>query len=156
MTCFEDVRPLRGLAGEVDWYYNGVFSHLLKKHHYKGTLGSALLVSTEGKLNIPKVVLIGLGKSTDYAASQFDMALARILETLSGLKVRESALEIDTLTSFSPTLETWQKVSSCCALLGLKNESASDQITLLMRDSEQAKSLEHSLHSEKFLYGSAS
>lgn len=148
VTCFEDIRPLRGLAGEVDWFYNGVFSRLMQRHIFKGALGGAVLVSTAGKLNIQKTVLMGLGKSTQYDPARFDAAVQRIIETLSGLNVREAAVEMAGLTSFSPSFETTQEAASRLSCLGAKNDMESARLTLLMRDVEQAKKLQQCLKNE--------
>ncbi|MFQ5588428.1 MAG: M17 family peptidase N-terminal domain-containing protein [Nitrospiria bacterium] len=147
VTCFEDIRPLCGLAGEVDWFYHGVFSRLIQQSIFRGALGRAALIPTEGKLEINKTVLMGLGKSTAYGPDQFDAAIQRIIETLSDLNIRAAAVEMDLLTSFSPSLETTQEAASRLSCLGATHVMASGQLTLVMRDVEQANRLRHSLQS---------
>lgn len=94
-ACFEDVRPLRGLSGEVDWYYSGLFSRMFMQNHFSGTLGKTLLIPTEGKLSISKAILIGLGKSETYGEAQLQSAVLTLFHTLKGLKVRQCAIDLE-------------------------------------------------------------
>lgn len=96
VTCFKDIRPLRGLASEVDWYYGGILSRALMENRFKGTLGEMLLLSSEGKLEIPKVILLGLGDSSKYSHPQFKTASKKLQSTLKALDIQECAIEINT------------------------------------------------------------
>ena len=93
--CFEDVRPLLGLPGEVDWYYSGLFSRMFMQNHFSGLLGKTLLIPTEGKLHISKAILIGLGKSETYGEAQLQSAALTLFQTLKGLKVRQCAIDLE-------------------------------------------------------------
>lgn len=96
VTCFKDIRPLQGLASEVDWYYGGILSRALMKKNFIGELGEMLLLSTAGKLKIPKIILIGLGESSQYGYAQFKTISMKLHATLKGLNIQECAVEIDT------------------------------------------------------------
>ncbi len=97
VSCFRDIRPLRGLASEVDWYYGGILSRALMEKRFTGALGKMLLLSTAGKLEIPKVILIGLGDSPEYDYPQFKTASKKLHAALKALDIHECAVEIDTL-----------------------------------------------------------
>jgi len=99
VTCFKDRRPLRGLAGEVDWYYGGILSRALMDKRFDGTLGEMLLLSTAGKLSIPKVILMGLGESSKYGYAQFKTVSIKLHAALKGLDLQECAVEIDTAST---------------------------------------------------------
>lgn len=90
---FQDVRPVRGLAGEVDWIYSGIFSHLMKLQKLKGQRGEAMLLSSESKLLTPKVLLVGLGPSPSYNNSVLLQVLLDIRNRLAALKVKRFAME---------------------------------------------------------------
>lgn len=59
--CYEDVRPLKGLAGELDWLLCGSLSQLLMTNRISGSLGDAALLTPRGKLPVQKLFMIGLG-----------------------------------------------------------------------------------------------
>jgi len=90
---FQDVRPVRGLAEEVDWIYSGIFSHLMKLQKLKGQRGEAMLLASESKLLTPKVLLIGLGPSPSYNNSVLLQVLLDIRSRLVALKVKRFAIE---------------------------------------------------------------
>src|SRR4029077_21112298 len=85
---FQDVRPVRGVAGEVDWIYSGIFSRLMKQQKLKGHRGEAMLLASESKLLTPKVLLVGLGPSSSYNDSVLQQVLLDIRDRLSALKVK--------------------------------------------------------------------
>lgn len=58
---YEDVRPLKGLAGELDWLLCGSLSTLLLTNKVNGSLGDTALITSRGKVPAPKIFLIGLG-----------------------------------------------------------------------------------------------
>lgn len=70
----EDVRPLRGIAGELDWVLCGSLSRLVRKGHVRGALGDRALLTTAGKLPATKVFMLGLG--TRSAGTQEDLRAA--------------------------------------------------------------------------------
>ena len=84
---FRMSRPVRGLAGEVDWIYNGIFSRLMKLQKLKGHRGEAMLLASESKLLTPKVLLIGLGSSHSYNDSVLLQVLLDVRNRLTALKV---------------------------------------------------------------------
>jgi len=90
---FQDVRPVRGLAGEVDWIHNGIFSHLMKRQKLQGHCGEAMLLASQAKLPTPKVLLIGLGPSLSYNDSVLQKVLLNIRARLEDLKVKRFAME---------------------------------------------------------------
>ncbi|MBL7685397.1 MAG: hypothetical protein JNK65_05095, partial [Deltaproteobacteria bacterium] len=43
VMAFEDVRPLKGMAGLVDWRFNGKFSNWIRSSKFTGARGESLL-----------------------------------------------------------------------------------------------------------------
>ena len=58
---YEDVRPLKGIAGEIDWLLCGAFSSLVLTKKIRGSLGDVALVTSQGKVPAQKIFLVGLG-----------------------------------------------------------------------------------------------
>ena len=58
---FEDIRPLKGAAGALDWILCGSLSHLIIRKKICGALGETALLTTGGKIPAPKVFMVGLG-----------------------------------------------------------------------------------------------
>lgn len=61
VECYEDVRPLKGLAGELDWLLCSALSSLLERGKFRGTLGEAALITPRGKIPAQKLFLMGKG-----------------------------------------------------------------------------------------------
>ena len=59
---FEDVRPLKHLAGELDWLLCGSLSNLIIKHKLQGALGDVALLTSQGKMPAQKIFMVGLGR----------------------------------------------------------------------------------------------
>ncbi len=47
--CFEDVRPLKGFAGQLDWLLCGSLSRLLLTGRIRGSLGDVALFTSRGR-----------------------------------------------------------------------------------------------------------
>jgi len=141
VSCFEDLRPLRGLSAEVDWIYGGALSRVLMQGRFSGHPGEALLFATEGKLKIPKVLLLGQGSARSAHLKSFQRMSAALHRILSGLCVAECALEvhpgpsqkIDTLSLVDRLLEDWPPPEDLSRPLELK---------LLVEEREKASVLQ--------------
>jgi len=90
---FQDVRPITGYAGEVDWFTNGSLSDLIRQNKINGTLGEATLLATS-KVLTPKVLLIGLGQKKDYNHKILQQLSSHVIEILSRLKIQEFTAEL--------------------------------------------------------------
>jgi hypothetical protein len=136
---FQDVRPVRGLAGEVDWIHNGVFSHLMKLQKLKGQCGEAMLLASEAKLLTPKVLLVGLGPSPSYNDSVLLQVLMDIRNRLAALKVKRFAMETMGVES---RLMEWKPFFDVF-LATFKNSEAVDDldVTLLASGEEEARTM---------------
>ena len=72
LTSFADDRPLRGLTGLCDWRLNGQLSRLLQRDFIDGHYQDAMLVPITGRLPFGRVLLVGLGKRSDFNAQRFE------------------------------------------------------------------------------------
>ena len=92
--CYEDIRPLGGLAGEIDWLYGGIFSSLMTRNRVAGKQGEILLLSTQGKMQVPKTLLVGLGSAVEYDYPILNEAAKGVFQLMAGLHVRDIAVEL--------------------------------------------------------------
>lgn len=90
----EDERPIRGLAALLDWRLKGHLSNLLVDGFASGKLGEVLLVPGKPRLPFDKVLLFGLGHTSDFGDRTFRLVVERILSTLEGLKARSAVVEL--------------------------------------------------------------
>jgi hypothetical protein len=58
---YSDERPLKGVAGHVDWRLNGFISRLVMDDRLIGDSGEWLLVHTQGRLPYTHLFLVGMG-----------------------------------------------------------------------------------------------
>jgi hypothetical protein len=90
---FEDVRPLKGLAGELDWLLCGALSSLIITKKLRGSPGDVALLTSQGKLQTQKIFMIGLGKYTGLSASSVRSAAKTAAMSALGAGVRKAAIE---------------------------------------------------------------
>jgi hypothetical protein len=93
-TVWSDERPMRGVAGMLDWRLAGRLSALAKSRFLVGEVGEALLVPGKPQLAFDKVLVLGLGARGAFGESVFRSAVARLLRALEGLRVRRAVVEL--------------------------------------------------------------
>jgi Cytosol aminopeptidase family, N-terminal domain len=90
---FEDVRPLKGLAGELDWLLCGSLSRLILNNKLRGTLGDVALLTSQGKLPTQKIFMVGLGPKATFTSSAARSAAVAAAATVLGTGVTKAAME---------------------------------------------------------------
>jgi hypothetical protein len=90
----EDERPLRGLAGQLDFRLQGRLSALLTSGFATGKLGEVLLLPGKPALPFDKLLLFGTGARQDFGDQTYRSVLERILSTLEGIRVRSAVVEL--------------------------------------------------------------
>ena len=91
---FADLRPLRGAAGLVDWRTGGFLSRLAIRGRIDGESGELTLLPSAGRLAVDKLLLVGVGPSASFGPEVFDDATERILQALTGARIRSAAIEL--------------------------------------------------------------
>jgi len=91
-TFFEEDRPLRGAASRADWRLCGLLSELLAAERLRGGAGEALLVPTYRRLQVPRVLLLGLGSAARFGAAEVSAALEDAVERILDLGVRSAVV----------------------------------------------------------------
>jgi hypothetical protein len=66
VTAFADEQPLKGLAGLIDWRLRGKLSRQIQAGFVNAAWKQRLLCPTSGLLPHERVLLLGLGASTEH------------------------------------------------------------------------------------------
>ena len=95
----EDERPLRGMAGFVDWRLLGSLSNILRSEHFVGARGDQALVPILRGLAVQRAFCFGLGPKASFHPAN---ALGDLMRTASNVLdkagCRSVALELPGLT----------------------------------------------------------
>lgn len=91
---WQDLRPLRGLAGLLDWRLAGALSRLLRKDFLTGKAGETLLMPSHKRTAFPRLLLVGLGLRGEFGAEAFQAAFTRMRSAAAGVGARRSLLEL--------------------------------------------------------------
>ncbi len=89
---WEDVRPLRGAAGLLDWRLCGKVSGLIQSGRLTGAEGEQLLLPSAGRLPWRFVMVMGLGPRVGFSGARFRKALLRLFTAARGIGVHDVAL----------------------------------------------------------------
>ncbi len=90
---YEDVRPLKGVAGELDWLLCGSLSALILTKKLRGSLGDVALVTSQGKVPVQKIFMVGLGPRNGTTPATLRSAARNAATTAVGAGVRSAAIE---------------------------------------------------------------
>jgi len=89
---FGDDRPLRGAAARADWRLCGSVSRMLVDGLLEGSAGEALLLSGQGHVRAPRILLIGLGPRRTLAENEFERILTDALARCVDLRCSKIGL----------------------------------------------------------------
>lgn len=90
---FEDERPIRGLAGLVDWRMAARLSRRIEAGDLMGDRGEVTLMPGKPRMPFEKLLLFGLGSKQRFDEEVFLEVVHRMLDTLCGLRVRMAVVE---------------------------------------------------------------
>ncbi len=82
VLAFQDIRPLKGQAGMVDWRLNGSLSDLILKQRFQGKRGEALLMPLQGRLPAKELIVLGLGNQQEIQDQELPRFVSMILDKL--------------------------------------------------------------------------
>jgi len=91
LFVFEDERPLRGLAGYLDWRLCGGLSRILTEGRFVGAKGDSLLFPVAGRSGLAKVFCFGAGRRKGHGREAFAATVARACEAMSKAGVKSFA-----------------------------------------------------------------
>ena len=90
---YEDVRPLKGVAGELDWLLCGSLSSLVLTKKMSGALGDVALLTSQGKVPAEKIFLVGLGPRAGVIRTTLHSAARIAAASAAEAGVRNAAIE---------------------------------------------------------------
>jgi hypothetical protein len=90
---YENVRPLKGLAGELDWLLCGSLSNLIIKNKLSGSLGDVALLTSRGKVPAKKIFMVGLGPQEGLTPASLRSAARTAVFSALGAGVKNAAVE---------------------------------------------------------------
>ncbi len=94
LTSFSDDRPLRGLTGLVDWRLNGQLSRLVLNEFIDAHYQESMLAPIEGRLPFQRILLVGMGKRSDFTAERFEEVCRFCFKTLVRLDILRFAMTL--------------------------------------------------------------
>lgn len=83
IPVFEDVRPLKGAAGLVDWRMNGQLSRLIENKRFSGEFEEVLLMPTAGRLRSRQLILFGVGSQEGFGDYLLPAVYRRLLNMVA-------------------------------------------------------------------------
>jgi len=135
---FADERPPRGRCGFVDWRLNGLISRHMARGTVTGTFMEKVLITPGKRIPSSKLLLIGLGESTNLDYEQLYSAGHAIAETLSRIQCGDAAFDIPSphRCSLNVSEMTMAMISGFAdALFEKDSENDSHTISILGDDS---------------------
>ena len=145
LALFED-KELSGEAREIDTKSNGLIGEVIAGHDFEAKPSQVSVIYTRGSLPAKRIVLVGLGKESEFDLERLRAAFAKAMQQLRALNIKEAATSID--LSFLPGAK--DRVAQAMvegALLGLyqyapfktvdrENLKDMDQLTIVAEESD--------------------
>ena len=94
---FEEPYDAQGAMFRLDSRMGGYLALLRESGFFKGSLGSTILLASEGRLKAEKIVLKGLGPRGNCSPEVFVRCVAELGDSLAKLKVCDLAVRIPLL-----------------------------------------------------------
>ncbi len=92
LSCFAEDRPLRGLTGLCDWRLNGQLSRLLLSEFVDAHWLEATLCPCGDRLPFARILLVGLGRRSEFSAQRFEETCRFVFSKVRGLQVEAFAM----------------------------------------------------------------
>lgn len=93
-SAWEDVRPLRGVLGLVDYRLLGKASDLARSGFLRGVRGEVSMVPGRPRLPFDKLLVVGLGPREGFDAASFASCFERVHGALVAMKVKRAVVEL--------------------------------------------------------------
>jgi Cytosol aminopeptidase family, N-terminal domain len=139
---YEDVRPLKGIAGELDWLLCGSLSLLLLSKKLRGSLGDLALVTSQGKVPVQKIFMVGLGSRSGMTQTTLKSAARNAATCAVGAGVRSAAIE------YFPSSDMQHDAGVSAMYHGLNEGAGGRDLDVLLMASD-ASAYEHIVRSLK-------
>jgi leucyl aminopeptidase len=94
LLFFHDERPLKGSTGLADWRMNGAISRLIISERINGNHGETTLVVPNRRILGEKILMIGLGNSSDLRNDKIEEAAESAVDHLVGIGIKDFTIAI--------------------------------------------------------------
>ncbi len=93
-VCFlpEDLRPLRGSVGVVDWAMNGLITNLIRGGKVTGEFMESTLIRPGRLLACEKLLILGIGSYFECDPEKIQRLGRKLIRILVNLRVRDISL----------------------------------------------------------------
>ena len=89
-----EARKLEGPAGELDTLAKGYVSDLVKRGDFEGKSGTTLLLHNVAGVGAERVLLVGLGRESDFGPRQYREAVAAAMRALGATGAKDAELHL--------------------------------------------------------------
>ena len=97
VNLFDGVKEPEGGPGAVDTALDDAITHLINDGEIKGKKGEITLTHTLGKITPGRVIVLGLGKSSELDAEVIRETMADTCRYLRKLGVKKATTQVDPL-----------------------------------------------------------
>ena len=96
LTCYENERPLQGLAGIADWNFYGRISQYIRMGAFTGKIGECVFMPMRKNRFLYQILLIGAGSNSKPGERlPLDQKIIHILnKSIQGLKITKLGLSL--------------------------------------------------------------
>ena len=91
VNLFSEIKKPGGATAEVDKKLDGAIVDLIKSGELTGKLGEVNLIHTQGKLPATQVLVVGLGKSSEFELDKVRIAAAAAVAEAKRVKAKSVA-----------------------------------------------------------------
>jgi len=96
---YEDVRPLKGAAGRLDWLLCGALSRLVIARRVTGSLGDVALLTSKNKIPASKIFMVGLGPRSAVSPASIRAAARTFASAAAGAGVSRAGVDLFSRTN---------------------------------------------------------
>jgi leucyl aminopeptidase len=128
LALFEDSKKLAGVALQIDQKTAGLISELIANHDFEAKPSQISVIYTRGLLPAKRIALVGLGKYSEFNLEKLRIALAKAMQHLRSINIKEAAAYID-LNLIPDAKDKVAQAVAEGALLGFINTRLSKLLT---------------------------
>jgi hypothetical protein len=133
-AVYSDERPMRGLAGLLDWRLAGRVSRLAKERFVSGEAGEIVCMPGKPRLPFDKVLVVGAGARASFDDAACVRTVDALVRALEGLHVKRAVVELPGRASNAIPPERAAEI----ALLATRGSEAHDAWYLVESPEAQA------------------
>ena len=95
LNFFEDQKKLSGAAQIINQLCGGIITELINNRDFEAKPSQISVIYTRGLLPAKRIALVGLGKLNEFNLEKLRTALAKVMQHLRSLNIKEAATSVD-------------------------------------------------------------